>query len=418
MDKLSRRDVLVATAAGGLITAAATAQAATFGNPDAPPQGAINTLDNPSSTTIIGPNNPALSGQFPGAVSPPATDVGSLPMFWASFNNAPRRIQNGGWTRQVTQEDFQISETISGVNMRLTRGGIREMHWHVFAEWAFVTKGVCRITTIDQDGRANVEDVREGGLWYFPPGLPHSLQGVGEDGCEFVICFDNGKASEFDTLLLTEWMAHTQPEVLALNFGVPAEAFSKVPLTDLYIFQGKMPGPIEADRQEAQGNAGVPKLRSSFSLIDTAPVKKTHGGEVRIADSSNFEISKTIAAALVRIHPKGMREMHWHPNADEWLYIIEGEGELTVFETGPNAVTQNFNAGDIGYVKRSQGHFLRNTGLTDLVYLEVFRAAHFADVSLCEWLTRTPRAMVTQTLKVDAETIGRFPEGKPVILPV
>ncbi|MCK9909637.1 twin-arginine translocation signal domain-containing protein, partial [Microbacteriaceae bacterium K1510] len=83
MDKLSRRDVLVATAAGGLMSATTGAQAATFGNPDEPPQGAVNTEGNPSSTTIIGPNNPALSGQFPGALSPPATDVGSLPMFWA-----------------------------------------------------------------------------------------------------------------------------------------------------------------------------------------------------------------------------------------------------------------------------------------------------------------------------------------------
>ena len=139
---------------------------------------------------------------------------------------------------------------------------------------------------------------------------------------------------------------------------------------------------------------------------------------MRIADSSNFEISKTIAAALVRIHPHGMREMHWHPNADEWLYIIEGEGELTVFETGPSAVTQNFNAGDVGYVKRSQGHYLRNTGLSDLVYLEVFRSSYFADVSLTDWLTHTPRAMVAQTLKLDPEAIGRFPAGKPVILPV
>ena len=76
MEKLTRRDVLVATAAGGLMTAAGTAQAATFGNPDEPPQGAINTLNNPSSTTVIGPNNPAISGQFPTAMSPPATDVG------------------------------------------------------------------------------------------------------------------------------------------------------------------------------------------------------------------------------------------------------------------------------------------------------------------------------------------------------
>jgi oxalate decarboxylase len=401
-----------------MMTAASSTQAATFGNPDQPSQGAINTEGNPSSTTVIGPNNPALSGQFPAALSPPATDVGSLPMFWASFNNAPRRIQNGGWARQVTQADFQISEEIAGVNMRLTRGGVREMHWHVFAEWAFVTKGVCRITTIDQDGRANVEDVREGGLWYFPAGLPHSLQGIGEDGCEFIICFDNGQASEYDTLLVTQWLAHTQPETLALNFGVSVDDFKNIPLHDLYIFQSSLPGPLEQDQKDARGNAGAPKLRSSFALGDMAPVKKTKGGEVRIADSSNFPVSTTIASALVRIHPGGMREMHWHPNADEWLYIIEGEGELTVFETGPKAVTQNFNAGDIGYVKRSQGHFLRNTGHTDIVYLEVFRSSYFSDVSLSDWITRTPRAMVRQTLNVSDETIDRFPVGKPVILPL
>ena len=375
-------------------------------------------MSNPSSVTIPGPNNPALSGQFPGALSPPATDVGDLPMFWASFNNAPRRIQDGGWARQVTQLDFQISETIAGVNMRLTRGGIRELHWHLAAEWAFVTAGSCRVTTIDERGQANVEDVHEGGLWYFPAGLPHSLQGVGPDGCEFILCFDDGKAGEFNTLLLTEWMAHTPPEALAVNFAVPVETFSKIPLHQLYIFQGEMPGPLEPDRLEAQGKAGVPKLKSTFQLSELAPVKKTRGGEVCIADSSNFEVSKTIAAALVRIHPGGMREMHWHPNADEWLYFVSGQGELTVFNTGPNAVTQNFNPGDIGYIKRAYGHFLRNTGQADLVYLEVFRSSYFADVSLSDWLTHTPRAMVAQHLNVDPDVIGRFPSDKPVVLPV
>jgi oxalate decarboxylase len=417
MDEFSRRNVLVATAAG-LAAAAGSARAQSFGNPDEPLQGAINTLSNPSSVTIPGPNNPALSGQFPGALSPPATDVGDLPMFWASFNNAPRRIQDGGWARQVTQLDFQISETIAGVNMRLTRGGIRELHWHLAAEWAFVTAGSCRVTTIDERGQANVEDVHEGGLWYFPAGLPHSLQGVGPDGCEFILCFDDGKAGEFNTLLLTEWIAHTPPEALAMNFAVPVETFSKIPLHQLYIFQGEMPGPLEPDRLEAQGKAGIPKLKSTFQLSELAPVKKTRGGEVRIADSSNFEVSKTIAAALVRIHPGGMREMHWHPNADEWLYFVSGQGELTVFNTGPNAVTQNFNPGDIGYIKRAYGHFLRNTGQADLVYLEVFRSSYFADVSLSDWLTHTPAAMVAQHLNVDPDVIGRFPSDKPVVLPV
>jgi oxalate decarboxylase len=114
---ISRRDMLTATAAGAM--ASATARAGSFGNPDEPPQGAIN-AKNRESITDPGPQSQALASQFPSAQSPPATDVGDLPQFWASFNNAPRRIQNGGWARQVTQADFAISDTISGVNMRLT----------------------------------------------------------------------------------------------------------------------------------------------------------------------------------------------------------------------------------------------------------------------------------------------------------
>jgi oxalate decarboxylase len=417
-EKLSRRDMLVVTAAGSVLAAAAPAVAASFGNPDEPPLGAVNTQGNPSSLSDPGPNNPVVADQFPGAFSPPATNVGDLPMFWASFNNAPRRIQNGGWARQVTQYDFQISEEIAGVNMRLTRGGIRELHWHLAAEWAYVTYGSCRITTIDQFGRANVEDVHKGGIWYFPAGLPHSLQGIGEDGCEFVICFDDGRASEFNTLLVTDWLAHTAPEDLALNFGLPADTFSKIPLHDLYIFQGQMPGPLEAEQQQAAADAGPPPLRSSFQLNEVAPTRETKGGMVQIADSSNFKASKTIAAALVTIHPGAMREMHWHPNADEWQYFISGQGQLTVFNTGPKVVTQNFNPGDVGYVKRAYGHYIRNTGNTDLQYLEVFRSSYFSDVSLSDWLAHTPRALTAQHFNIDSATVARFPSGKPLVVPL
>ena len=246
--------------------------------------------------------------------------------------------------RQAHVDARDLLRDLEIVLRHLARGGIRGLHWHLDAEWAYVTSGACRITTIDLQGRANVADVEEGGLWYFPAGLPHSLQGVGPDGCEFIICFDDGKASEFNTLLLSDWMAHTPPDALAMNFGVPAETFSKIPLHALYIFQGEMPGPIEVSRLEAQGSLGVPQLASTFRLADLPPVKKTRGGEVRIADSSNFEIAKTIAASHVTLHPGGMREMHWHPNADEWTYIIAGQGELTVFNTGPNVVKTSTRA--------------------------------------------------------------------------
>ena len=152
---LSRRGVLAATAASGAAMTATLASAATFGNPDQPPQGAVNVTD-PRTLAISGPHDAALADTMPAFVSPPPTDVGSMPQFWASFNLAQRRIQDGGWGRQVTQSDFAISSEISGVNMRLSAGGIRELHWHQQAEWSMMTYGRCRITVLDAKGRPYV----------------------------------------------------------------------------------------------------------------------------------------------------------------------------------------------------------------------------------------------------------------------
>src|ERR1700743_3489896 len=253
MSEMSRRKILAVGTALGTATAT-TALAGTFGNPDEPAQGIEKPHTQPRGAVDRGPQTQALSSQFPNAFTPPATDVGGMPQFWASFNNAPRRVQEGGWARQVTQADFQIASSISGVNMRLDAGGIRELHWHQASEWGFMTYGQCRLTVLDEDGRAYVQDVGAGDLWFFPAGQPHSLQGLGMDGCEFLIVFDDGKASEFNTLLVSDWLAHTPPDVLAKNFGVPADTFKSIPLADLWIFQGKEPGPLSEG--QAAGESG------------------------------------------------------------------------------------------------------------------------------------------------------------------
>jgi oxalate decarboxylase len=415
---VSRRNILSAGAVAGVAGVATKVAAATFGNPDEPPQGAINAQQDPRGLADPGPQSTAISSQFPGVFNPPATDVADTPLFWASFNNAPRRTQNGGWARQVTQADFHISESISGVNMRLAAGAIRELHWHLAAEWAIVTYGTCRITVLDPKGRAYVADVKEGDLWYFPAGYPHSLQGLGPDGAEFILCFDDGKATEFNTLLVTDWLAHTPPDVLAENFGVPAELLSKIPLHDLYIFQSQIPGPIDQVKSAIRSSAGDPPNPFTYSLASGPIAKQTKGGKVQIADSTNFKASATMAAALVTVKPGGLRELHWHPNADEWQYYIKGSAQMTVFNSGPRAVTNNFNPGDIGYIKRSNGHYVKNIGNTDLVFLEVFNTNMFQDVSLSDWLTHSPPALVAAHLNISEDDVAKFPKDSPGVVPV
>lgn len=402
--------------AAGLAGVATSAKATSYGNPDAPPQGAVNAK--PTDLAVPGPHNDALSSQFPGAFTPPATDVGDMPEFWASFNNAPRRIQAGGWARQNTVASFPIATEISGVDMRLSAGAIREMHWHQAAEWAYVTYGSCRVTVIDPQGRAYVGDAEQGDLWYFPAGYAHSLQGLGPDGSQFLLCFDNGAQSEFNTLLLTQWMAHTPPDVLALNFGVPADTFKNIPLQDLYIFSSQEPQSLEADRAQVDKPAGPPPNPFVFKLSTAEDTQVTKGGSVKIVDSSSFKVSTTIAAAKVTVKPGGMRAMHWHPNADEWQYYIAGRGEMTIFNTGPKAVTLDFNPGDIGYVPRNLGHYIKNIGTEDLVFLEVFRSDRYQSIALSDWITHVPAQMAVAHLNVPADVIAKFPRGNEAVVPV
>jgi oxalate decarboxylase len=412
---LSRRNILTTAAAGAL--SAAAARAATFGDPDQPAEGAVNVSD-PTALTDPGPQDPSLAGNEPVFQNPPPTDVNGMTQFWTSFNLAPKRIQNGGWARQITSDDFKISSTIAGVNMRLGRNGVRELHWHQQAEWAVVTYGNCRITILDQDGRPEVADLKEGDLWYFPAGLPHSLQGLDPDGTEFVIAFDKGDSSEFNTLLVTDWLAHTPPKVLAKNFGLPVDAFKNIPLQNKWIYQSNIPAPpLEKVEDQVAAAAGKPSNPYVFRAEDFKPLVDTKSGSVRLADSTNFLVSKTIAATVVTIKPGGLRDMHWHPNADEWNYWIKGQGRVTVFNTGPQAITANFHPGDIGYVKKAFGHYVENIGDTDLVYMEVFRADRFEEVSLSDWLAHSPIDMVAETLNIDSSLLAQIPKNRPDLVP-
>jgi len=418
MSVLSRRAILSSGVAGGILTAAAAVAAdGTFGNPDQPAEGAVN-VANPKALVDPGPQDPSLAGNEPSFLSPPATDVNGMPRYWTSFNLAPKRIQNGGWARQITVDDFKISTTISGVNMRLGPGGVRELHWHQQAEWAVMTYGNCRVTILDERGRPEVADVKEGDLWYFPAGFPHSLQGLNPDGCEFVIAFDNGDSSEFNTLLVTDWLAHTPPEVLAKNFGLPVEAFKNIPVHNKWIYQSNISAPpLSTVAAQMAADAGKPPNPFTFRIADVPPSRETKSGTVRVADSTNFLVSKTIAATIVTIKPGGMRDMHWHPNADEWNYWIKGSGRATVFNTGPAAITADFHPGDIGYVKKGLGHYVENTGSADLVYMEVFRADRFEEVSAIRLFAHSPIDMVAETLNLDPSVIKQFPKNRPDLVP-
>ncbi|MGA9306122.1 MAG: cupin domain-containing protein, partial [Candidatus Sulfotelmatobacter sp.] len=245
-DAFSRRGFLemgtAALAAAGMLSADAAAQN----------QKPYPTKDD-RSASAPGPGNPAIDAQNPDSFLPPPTDAGGVQTFKYPFGLSHKRMQEGGWSREVTIRELAVSKSIAGVDMRLTAGGIRELHWHTAAEWSIMLYGNARITGLDADGKSFVSNVTEGDLWYFPTGIPHSIQGLGPDGCEFLLVFDDGNFSEYETVLLTDWMAHTPHEVLSKNFGVSEQALENMPKREKFIFQAPVPGPLPADLKATAG---------------------------------------------------------------------------------------------------------------------------------------------------------------------
>ncbi|MGM9924494.1 MAG: oxalate decarboxylase family bicupin [Bacillus sp. (in: firmicutes)] len=361
-----------------------------------------------AGATDPGPRDLLRDIENPDMLVPPNTDAGTVPNLRFSFSDTHMVLKHGGWSREVTIRQLPVATTLAGVNMRLTPGGVRELHWHKQVEWSYMLWGSARITAIDSQGRNFIADVKQGDLWYFPAGLPHSIQGL-ENGCEFLLVFDDGNFTDLDTFTISDWFAHTPKEVLSANFGVPLSAFENIPKKEKYIFQAPIPGPL--DKAAITSPFGEVPQSFTHSLLGQEPLRSP-GGSVRVVDSTNFPVSKNIAAALVEILPGAMRELHWHPNNDEWQYFLSGQGRMTGFAADGTARTFDVRAGDVGYMPFCFGHYIQNTGNTSLWYLEVFKSDCYADISLTQWMALVPEQLVRHNLNVGSELMDSLRKEK------
>ena len=409
-DTIGRRSVLGVTAAA--LSAGALGSVRALGQT----RQQVEKGEGNQSASNPGPKNKALQAVNPNSYLPPATDRGVIEPIWYSFDLVHRRIQDGGWTSQVTTKEFPSSVDIAGVTMRLTAGSYRELHWHYANEWAYMLYGNARVTVFEPDGTIFIGDVSEGDLWFFPTAHPHSIQGLGPDGCEFLLVFDQGKFSEYTTFLLSGFLAHTPSEVLSQNFNIPEAKLSVLPESGLYIFPGTVPGPLEDDRKAVGGAAVASKLDYTFRMKAMTPLAETAGGSVRVVDSHNFPASKTIASALFSIKPGALRELHWHPHS-EWQYYISGNARMTVFASAGEAHTMDYKANDVGFAPAIAGHYVQNTGNDDLDFLALFKSNEFVEFSLNQWLRRLPVQMTEQHLRLSPTAIAMIPDRGNNIIP-
>jgi oxalate decarboxylase len=300
---------------------------------------------------------------------------------------------SAGSAKEATVEEFPVSQSIAGVSMRLNPGAFRELHWHsIAAEWAYVLEGKVRTTVITPDGTTSTDDFEVGDIWYFPKGHGHMLQCIGDKPCHFLLGFDSGHFSEFGTFSVTDWLSHTSPAILARNTGLPASLFAALPKKELYIGMGK----IAEEKKPANITSTIPISSSAhkFRMETDAVLQEFKGGYTKIVSAKEFPIQDSLTALRMNLEPGAMRELHWHPNADEWQYVMSGQGNVSIFGSHGRVKTMPYSKGMVAFIKQGYGHYIENTGTETLKLIVLFNSSQYQELSLNHWLNSNPTQLV------------------------
>jgi oxalate decarboxylase len=265
---------------------------------------------------------------------------------------------------------------------------------------AYVIKGQCRVTTIDPQDHSEVADF----VWYVPRGHGHSIQGIGNEDCLFVLVFDNGYFSEFGTFSISDWIGHTPPEVLEKTFGVPAQTFASFPNSEVYIAKGPVPPPVDP----APGSLNSGALSNRYRLLAQRP-ESYPGGTNRLVSRREFPISTTMIGELMRIRAAACANRRWHPNADERQYYISGRARISVFGSHGRVGTEEFAAGDVGYVPQGSGHYIESAGSEELQLLIVLNDGSYRSISLIAWMASNPHLRLATNFRVSEAKFKDFP---------
>ncbi|KAL4928003.1 RmlC-like cupin domain-containing protein [Aspergillus undulatus] len=369
---------------------------------------------NGKGAPLLGGTDIHRDKQNPSNLGAESTDNGIVPNLKWSFADSKTRLFPGGWVREQLVQDLPQSKDISGAQQHLSKGAIRELHWHRVAEWGFVYAGRLLLNAVDENGRWTTETLNTGDIWYFPKGAAHNIQGL-DDENEYLLVFDDGDFEKVGTtFMVDDWIKHTPRVILAKNFGVDASVFDTVPEKFPYILNSTVPP--EAN-QEPKGTLTGDSSYVYRTYDHPSEPVPGQGGTFRKIDSTNFPIATTIAATIVELEPHGLRELHWHPNAEEWLYFHKGTGRATVFIGDSKARTFNFAAGDTAVFPDNSGHYIENTSDDEtLVWLEFYKSDRVVDISLAQWLALTPAETVANTLKIDIGVVKKIKEEKQLLV--
>jgi oxalate decarboxylase len=174
----------------------------------------------------------------------------------------------------------------------------------------------------------------------------------------------------------------------------------------VYFAKGKIPPAVSSPPLQGWKR---PPLTHKYSLLSQKPYETFSGGVEWRVDGSQFPISTTMTGVVLEMEPGALRELHWHPNAAEWQYVLSGKFNVTMFGSGGRWREETLSQGDVGYIPQGFGHSIENVGAEKARILIVFNSGHYQTIDLSQWIAGNPVDILATNFSVDASVFEKFP---------
>lgn len=322
--------------------------------------------------------------------------------YHVELSKVPLKEFSGGLFRQLQHASI-TNNTMDLAYLKLFPGGVRELHWHPqAAEWGVVTEGTCLITLMNNNGQYTNELVSEGSVWYFPSSWGHSIYGQDPElGCTMTLFFDYPQAPTYNDLSISQMISYFPSDVVSENLGVPLDVLKTFPQQIIVVTEGPKPP------QRVPESTNPLPLSPVFQLDNGTCGQTGVGGYYYQVRQEQFPISSTMSGAWMHLEAGALRDIHWHPNADEMQFVLKGKVKVGIY--GMNGVNDTFtiSAGDVGFVPKGLMHYIEAIdGPVDV--LLTFNSPNWATQELSTWLAVSPPFIAASSLNTTVEVVDKY----------
>jgi len=153
------------------------------------------------------------------------------------------------------------------------------------------------------------------------------------------------------------------------------------------------------------------KSRHVASLIDRTPRFQGPLGAISHVDSSDLPLMRRLSMRRLLLEAHGVREPHWHANANELGYCLRGEALVTI--AGNHAQRDSFvvTSGEMFFVPSGTMHSIENTGKDAAEFVLAFSHEKPEDFGMRASFGAMPNAVLGNTYDLPAAAFDGFDRG-------